>query len=36
MMCANREQLWQLQTEQDFRCVLDPAGFNQMRDWLLY
>ena len=35
MMCSNREELWNLEADEDFHCQLDPAGFDQMRDWLL-
>ena len=35
MMCSNRDELWQLEAEQDFVCDMQWEGYTQLRDWLL-
>jgi len=34
-MCSNREELFQLQVGDTWRCELDEDGFTQLTDWVL-
>lgn len=36
MICSNRDQLWQLNGGDNFRCFMDFDGFEQLRRYLLY
>ena len=35
MMCKNRDEMWNLEVEDDFQCDMDWKGFQRMRDYLL-
>ena len=35
MMCKNRDEFWQLEAEQDFKCDMDWEGYSELRDYLL-